>query len=537
MNLIPKPNGKITPQGCELDLSEGLLLNAGSFLPDCAESFYERSGLNSETGPELELMREPGFAPEEYYLAVNTNGIRISASSERGVVWALATVYQAMENGKVPCFTLRESPRYRHRGIMLDVCRHFFSADEVKKLLDEFSLLKINTMHWHLTEDQGWRIESKLYPELHKTSAQYYTQDEIRDVVSYAEKRGIEIIPEVDMPGHMLAAIAAYPHLSCRGKQYSPAKGGGIIKIILCAGKESTFDLLLPVVDEICSLFPSKYFHIGGDEAPKLEWKSCPDCNARLNELGLDSLEDLQGWFTSRVTERLERNGKTAICWNDCLHAKKLPEKLRVQYWLEQQKDGKTQKFLDAGGEVVFSEMYHNYFDYPHSMIPLRRVYNCAPAIDGVSCPDADNVLGVEACVWTERIDTNELLEHRIFPRAFAISEVGWTRETNYEDFEARAGKMVSALRSRGINCAGIDEANIKGDARREEMLSYLDKFFSMENDPEIMATWDEVTEEGEKETDSGDDNEGMMPFLNGFEVMDEIEALKGLFAKLWGDK
>ena len=223
--------------------------------------------------------------------------------------------------------------KYNYRSLHLDCARHFFPIATVKKVIEGISFGNMNVLHWHLSDDHGWRIESKKFPRLHGCSREYYTQEEIKEVVSFAKERGVEIVPEIDMPGHSLALLAAFPEYSCKGESVEMAKARGVYKTILCAGKEDTYAFVEEVLEEIIPLFDSQYFHIGGDEAPKDEWKECPHCNAKMKALGLTNYEDLQGHFTKQVCEILRKHGKTPICWNDALLANNIPEDVTVQYW------------------------------------------------------------------------------------------------------------------------------------------------------------------------------------------------------------
>jgi hexosaminidase len=358
---------------------------------------------------------------------------------------------------------------------MLDSARHFFAVTEVERIIEEMSQVKLNLLHWHLSDDQGWRIESKVFPKLSSLNGQpFYTQDEIRHVVSFAKEQGVEVIPEIDMPGHTTAMIAAYPEVSCRGEPVSLAQGGGIYKVILCAGKERTYSFLFTLLDEVVALFESPYFHLGGDEAPKSEWEQCDDCKAYKEKMGLANFEDLQGHFTARLAELLRQKGKTVMCWNDVLNAAALPENLTVQYWIEWGELKKTAAYYDKGGPVVFSDMFSLYFDYPSSFSSLKKVYNYRPVIGTRDCSDGTNTVGIEACLWSEGIITPQNLETAIFPRLFALAEAGWTRNRDYGDFEKRLIGKLESLTSRGIAFTPLDQSNPEGEARTAAIVQYF---------------------------------------------------------------
>jgi hexosaminidase len=361
---------------------------------------------------------------------------------------------------------------------MLDCVRHFFETAEVERILEEMALVKLNVLHWHLSDDQGWRLESRVYPKLNQVSGPFYTWDEIRGVTAFAKQRGIEVIPEIDLPGHTTALLAAYPELSCRGEPVELGKGGGIYPVILCAGKERVYEFLFPLLDEAAGLFDSPVIHLGGDEAPKGEWQKCPHCTAAVENLKLAGFEDLEGHFISRLAEYLAAKGKRVRCWNDILKAKKLPENLSIQYWVDWDKSGASQSFFDAGGDVVFSDMFSLYFDYPESLNSLEKVYRCEPAIRGRSLTGAANALGLEACIWTERIALPELLETAVFPRLFAMAEAAWSGGGDYAGFEQRLGIKLKSLAERGVAFTPLEDCNPKGEARLEEIKRWFMQTF-----------------------------------------------------------
>lgn len=478
LNIIPKPNGAYQKKEGLLKIKNALGVELGGFHESCLAAFEQRSGCRCNPGADkknLVLEKDKALAPEGYVLNVTPDRVTIKAATETGVIWALTTLAQCMgTDGSVPCFSLSDEPRYGHRGLLLDCCRHYFDAEQVQSVIEQMSLAKMNVLHWHLTEDQGWRIESKVFPQLHEYEGQpYFTQDEIRDVVAFATQRGVDVIPEIDMPGHTLAALAAMPELGCTGKQVRMATTGGVFDDIMCAGKDSTFDIVFKILDEVCELFPSPYFHIGGDEAPKTRWKQCPDCNARLKELGLSDYDQLQSWFTGRLIDYLKTKGKTAMCWNDILRGGNTEQDCIIQYWLEIQKGDSMRDFFDTGGQVIFSDMFHVYLDYPHGMTPMKRVYHYTPYIQKQDCSAAPNTMGIQCCLWTERIETVERLQEQLYPRLFAVAEAGWTQRRDYESFKARLNKKAGELDSAGIHYMPIVLCDPKGKARREQTLDY----------------------------------------------------------------
>lgn len=367
--------------------------------------------------------------------------------------------------------------KYNYRSLHLDCARHFFSVKTVKKVIEGISYGGLNVLHWHLTDDHAWRIESKKFPKLHESSGQYYTQEQIREVIDYAKERGIDVIPEIDMPGHNLALLSVYPEYSCKGKKVTPAKARGVYKTILCVGKDETYLFVEDLLGEMIPLFDSKYFHIGGDEAPKDEWKECPHCNAKMKSFGLTSYEDLQGYFTARVCEVLKKHGKTPIVWNDALLAKNLPEDVIVQYWtIDYAKE--MSNFVDKGGKWIYSDMFELYLDYPHSMIPLRKVYEFEPHLYKYAIPNKDALIGFEACCWAEHIDNEQKLCEHIFPRVFALAEhANGEEHTDYETFKERVREKTKLLEKAGIPYTKEEWWDPKGKARRDDALQF---YFNM---------------------------------------------------------
>ncbi len=324
MNVIPMPNGKYKMEAGSFSFAGGTIkIDLGGFAEESVGVFLARTGLAAAyTGGtaqqagaaiDIAIARESDYAEEEYALCVATNGIQMKAGGARGVIYALATVYQLMDGGiNVPCCEIHDKPRLAYRGLSLDCVRHFFPAAEVKRIIEQISLVKMNVLHWHLTDDQAWRIESKRCPKLHQQfGEEYFTQEDVKDIVAYAAARGVDVIPEIEMPGHASALLSVYPQYSCSGKQVQPATCGGIYPVILCAGEESVYDFIRDLLDELCPLFPAQRFHIGGDEAPKKEWKKCPRCQQKMKDEGLASEADLQGYFSNRVIEMLRAHGKS----------------------------------------------------------------------------------------------------------------------------------------------------------------------------------------------------------------------------------
>ncbi len=442
LNLIPYPSGDVQEkEGC-LRLPQKIGVFFDGFSDRCMAAFCGRCHVSLVPGSFLTLKQNKEYASEEYSLQITKDSVTVEAGSETGVIRALTTVYQLSGEGRVPCCVITDRPRYVHRGLSLDCARHFFSVAEVKKIIEEISLVKMNVLHWHLTDDQGWRIESKKFPELQEVSGEYYTRDEIKDVCRYAEERGVEIIPEIDMPGHVSALLAAYPEYSCRGEKVILAEEGGIFPVILCAGKDKTYAFLEELLDEIVPLFPGRRVHIGGDEAPKDEWLKCPHCQARMKELGLTDIEDLQGWFSARVTDILKKHGKTAVLWNEALCAKTLPREVQIQYWTSQYRDS-MRTFARKGGKWIYSDRSDLYLDYPYSVTSVKKIYDTVFCLGKEDFSESEGLVGPEAAIWSEHIADCGRLENMLFPRIYALAETSWSGKRDYEDFLCRLEKFI----------------------------------------------------------------------------------------------
>ena len=379
---------------------------------------------------------------ESYDLIIKNDVIQIIANSEVGLFRGFTTLRQMMPNsceygGCVSGFFLPEvlvsdSPEFEHRGLLLDCCRHFMDVDFIKKMIDNLALHKMNVLHWHLTEDQGWRIEIDAYPLLTEVGAWrteldgtkhggYYSKEEVRDIIQYAQKRHVEIIPEIELPGHSQAALASYPWLGCTGDQLEVANKWGVFKDIYCAGNDSTIAFLETVLDEVCELFPADRIHSGGDEAPKVRWHSCVKCQKRIKENELKDEYELQTWFIERIGKFLEGKGKRIIGWDEILEGG-LPEGAMVQSWRGM--EGAIEA-VSIGTDVIVSPTSHCYLDYPLSSTNLEEIYSFQPRPEG-TLGGPGRILGGECNMWTERAP-QELVESKVFPRAIGLAEVLWS--------------------------------------------------------------------------------------------------------------
>ena len=410
---------------------------------------------------------------EEYVLTADKNGVQIVGGSEKAVFYAKQTLRQLGE--VCPCVKIEDKPAFPYRGFMLDTVRHIFSVEDTKKLIDAAASVKMNVMHWHLTDDQGFRIYSSRRPDatlkgsVRKSSdfgklkesgeyGGYFTADEMKEIVDYCAERYITVIPEFEIPGHSSALLHAFPQLSCKGEAVEVKTSQGIYEDILCAGNDETLEVVYDILSDILEIFPSEYIHIGGDEAPKARWKECPRCQGRMKKEGLKDEETLQGWFTNQVVEFLKSKGRKAIVWNESLKSGVVDGSVTVQMWMDKKK--LSVDFANDGGRMINSDFFHYYCDYPYGMTPLIKTYNYNPVDRKIK--DKSSVIGVETPIWTEYINNFGHLCHMFFPRVTAVAETGWTYETNKNaaDFQRRFMVYSDILKKIGITPAPPEEWN-----------------------------------------------------------------------------
>jgi len=508
ISIIPQPASVKQPKiaakfsispSTQIVLEGGNLENTAGYLNDYFQQFYHfklkvaktSSGSNAII---LNYDRLDNPLPGAYEMTVNNKGVYIGGDNEEGVFYGVQTLIQLLPvdinksqntNSKlqIPYVSIQDHPRFEYRGMHLDCGRHFFPVSFIKKYIDYIALHKMNYFHWHLTEDQGWRIEIKKYPKLTEVGAWrngtiighypgtgndgihyggYYTQDEVKEVVAYAKKRYITVIPEIEMPGHSSAAIASYPFLSCfpneatkhppqcawsgdsTGKQVQQT--WGVFPDVFCAGKDSTFQFLEDVLDEVIKLFPSKYIHVGGDECPKENWKRCPLCQKRIQDQHLKDEHELQSYFIQRIEKYLNSKGKTLIGWDEILEGGLAPKAVVMSWRGEEGGVAAAQQKHN----VIMTPLYPVYFNLSQSenedsltygeYIPLENVYRYEPVPKELNEQDAKYVLGSQANLWSEYINNGKLAEYMIFPRMSALSEVLWTPKSRRDsaDFERR---------------------------------------------------------------------------------------------------
>lgn len=416
------------------------------------------------------------YNPEAYALSVTPSRVTIMDASGEGVWWGVQTLWQLLppevddargprpEAWTIPVVDIVDEPRFGWRGSLMDVSRHFFPVEEVERYIDLLARYKMNVLHWHLTEDQGWRLAIEAYPRLTEVGAWrtepdgsryggFYTQDEVRHIVEYARQRGVRVVPEIEMPGHASAALVAYPELACADPPEAVPNAWGVFRDIYCVGKPEVFAFLDTVLTEVAGLFPDPYVHIGGDEVPKERWRDCASCQALKEREGLPDDEALQGYFLRRVNETLVRHGKTMVGWDEILEGG-APEGAVVQVWRDMES---VREAVESGHPVVASPTSHAYFDYSPAALPLAQVYSFDPVPDGLS-PEAEAlVLGGEGNLWSEYI-TPANFDLMAFPRVLALAEVLWSPEASgdsaraFADFERRLDEgELPRLRARGV--------------------------------------------------------------------------------------
>ena len=516
-SLIPQPNelnvnaGHFTfNQSTVFYVSPELDSNSLPVIDSFARNLNAISGFQTTSQPLEETETLPkksivfkankDISPEGYELSIQPDGVIIQASDRSGIFYAIQTVKQLLPAAiygdqavsdiqwTLPCVSIKDAPRFGYRGLHIDIARHFFPKEEMKKILDLMALHKQNTLHWHLTDDQGWRIEIKKYPLLTEIGSirnktmigkewdnydttpygGFYTQEDIKEVVKYAEERCINIIPEVDLPGHMMAALAAYPDLGCTGGPYEVSGQWGVREDVLCPGKEKTFTFIEDVLTEVMELFPSEYIHIGGDECPKVRWEKCPKCQARIKAEGLKANDKhkaeffLQSYVMARVEKLLNDNGRKIIGWDEILEGELAPN-VTVMSW----------RGMDGGIEaarlkhpVIMTPNNYVYLDYYPTMNtqdeplaiggynPIDKVYSLEPVPASLNEEERKYIIGAQGNLWTEYILSNEHLEYMLLPRLAALSEVQWTQpeNKNWERFLGNLDHILAIYNEMGAN-------------------------------------------------------------------------------------
>ena len=471
VNIVPKPLNVETGDGSfTVDAATVVTVGRDASLRSVGELFAAMiepvtgravKVKTAADGAKIALAVDPELGEEEYVLRVTPAGADVRGGSPKGVLYGLQSLRQLVIEGEgtVPAVTVKDKPYFGYRGAMLDVCRHFMPVEDVKAFIDILAMHKLNRFHFHLTDDQGWRIEIKRYPRLteiggYRTRTQiggfhedpityeqgryggYYTQDEIREVVAYAAERHIAVIPEIEMPGHATAALAAYPELACGHgpKSFETSGRWGVLDDVFCPGKEQTFEFLEGVLDEVLDLFPSKLIHIGGDECPRVSWKECPDCRARMEDEGIEDEAGLQTYLTLRIGRHLEAKGRRLIGWDEILDGELAPGAV-VMSW-RGTRGGiaaarrRHEVIMTPSTSLSFDTKATDSYDEPvslsSSLLPLEKIYGYDPD-EGIAPEDRRYLLGVQANLWTEFIRTEGRASFQLLPRIYALAEIAWS--------------------------------------------------------------------------------------------------------------
>ncbi|MHB8206379.1 beta-N-acetylhexosaminidase [Mucilaginibacter sp.] len=491
ISIIPQPlntyqkkgDFKLTPSTIiQTDVNDAQSLSIGKMLSDNIYEFTKQrfpvkdlNGKQQRNVIILKIDKHNQLGEEGYNLLVSSNKINLTSSNPHGLFYAMETLIQllpAKPSGeiKISGVAIEDKPRYPHRGMLLDVGRTFYSVDFVKKFIDYLAFHKMNTFHWHLTEDQGWRIEIKRYPKLTQVGAWrdgtligklddlphrydgkrtggFYTQDQIKDIVAYAKQRFIEVIPEIEMPGHAQAALAAYSALSCSGGPFEVSQLWGVRNDIYCAGNEQTFTFLEDVLTEICDLFPSQYIHIGGDECPKIRWENCAKCQARMKSEGLTNEAELQNYFINRIAKFLQTKNKKIIGWDEILNPG-ISESATIMSWRGTKGGIAAAKSKHNVIMAPESMVYFDYYQGDPSLEPvaigglttLQKVYNYDPTPKELDKDEQKYIQGAEGALWTEYVTSPAYAEYMLMPRMAALAEIMWTTDENknWESFKQR---------------------------------------------------------------------------------------------------
>ena len=517
VNIIPKPVSLKVKQGTfKLDKNTVIVIkdegdrDAADFLAGYLQKFYglTLNVTNNASGNYISLSTKKFIkAPENeehYMLNGSTKNIVIEGDSYAGTFRGVQSLIQLLPVKKgsalqLPLVTISDQPRLKYRGLMLDVARHFFDVDFVKQYIDFIALHKMNRFHWHLTDDQGWRVEIKKYSKLTEVGAYrngtiigrypgtgndnihyggFYTQEQIKDVVAYAAKRHITVIPEIEMPGHGKAALASYPNLGCTGGPYEVKQTWGVEEDVYCAGNDSVFSFMQDVLDEVIPLFPSEYIHVGGDECPKNRWKTCPKCQKRIKDNNLKDEHQLQSYFVQRIEKYVNSKGKKIIGWDEILEGGLAPN-ATVMSWRGEEGGIEAAK---QDHDVIMTPGSHVYLDHSQSnkedsvtiggYTSIQKVYSYEPVPRVLNEQQKKHVLGAQGNVWTEYMKNPRKVEYMIFPRLSALSEVLWTpaASKNWNDFEKRLGTQFKRYDLWGVNYsrALFTDLRIKVDPKKK---------------------------------------------------------------------
>lgn len=508
VNIIPKPAEIIMQHGCDFIFDSQIKIFHNSeasggiarMLQNSLRELYDFEAAVNKSGKRkggVNFLLSYDFAAEHYRMTITEQAIVIEGGVS-GLFYGLQSLMQILPPGgfgPIPCLTINDGPRFAYRGAMLDVGRYYYPADYIKRYIDLASKYKINTFHWHLTEDSGWRIEIEKYPQITYYGAYrrgtnatrgenpndrlpvggYYTRREMKEIVEYARERNVTIIPEIDMPGHTMALLAAFPEISCRGERIIPTEYWGIQKDVLCAGNPDTYRIVFDILDELIEIFPSGIIHIGGDEAPKDRWKECPKCQTMIKERGLKDEDELQSYFIRQLSDYLASKGRRIMGWDEILEGGLAPGAI-VMSW-RGEAGGITAARM--GHEVVMApttHMYHDYYQgdhrteplniFEHTFTPLDKVYHYEPCSEKIPAEYRKYVIGVQGNMWSEYIHKTEKVEYMAYPRLLALAEVGWSSpEKDWNDFRRRLKSSLATLESYDVNFRIPEPIGLDGGA------------------------------------------------------------------------
>lgn len=528
LNVVPYPNevqmgeGVFDAKGAAVTYDQAIEAPAVNVITAFAEKLSVVSGVQNAVSAGTAdngfvFVQNDEVPSEAYVLDVKPGCVKVEASGLRGFNYAIQTIKQMLPveifgNGPapkaswtIPAVYVKDEPRFAYRGMHLDECRHFFGIDEVKRYLDVMEIHKLNKFHWHLTEDQGWRIEIKKYPRLTEVGSirkgtcikkdftshdgvpygegMWYTQDQIREVVAYAAAKGIDVIPEIDLPGHMIAALAAYPELGCTGGPYEVWTRWGVSEDLLCAGNEKVYEFLEDILSEVCEMFPGEYIHIGGDECPKVRWEQCPKCQAKIKALGLKDKNGykaehfLQSYVMSRMSEFLNAKGRKVIGWDELLEGEAAPNST-IMSWRGEEGGIEATRL---GHDAIMTPSTYFYLDYYQSAdlenepfgiggyLPVERCYSYEPYPKDMTDEQKKHILGVQANMWTEYIAEVDHLYYMLLPRMAALSEVQWCAadRKDWGRFHNAAGNFCSIYEMMGYNYA-THILQVSGEAKAD---------------------------------------------------------------------
>ena len=456
---------------------------AGLLASDLEEALGKKPEISVKKG-NIILATDSAMPKEGYRIECGKDALKITGGSPAGVLYGAKTVYKALPSpgegrAALPAAVVEDSPEYPYRGFMVDVARHFFSVDYLKELIDIMSLHGINVFHWHLTDDQGWRVPVPGYPKLTEVGSfrpgtivapgsdeydtipveGFYTEEEMKEIVRYAADRQITVIPEIDLPGHMLAALASYPELGCTGGPYEVPQRFGVFEDVLCPGKDATIAFAKAVLEEVMDIFPSEYIHLGGDECPKERWEECPDCQARIKALGINAIKgkskeaQLQTWFMDQMRSTLKARGRKMMGWDEVLEG--TPDKdIVVCAWTS---PSAVSRSASEGHPTIVCPIQHYYFSNPRfnklqGRESISRVYDFNIVPDGLTPEQAGNIIGSQACIWTEWVADSTKMEWEMLPRLAAVAESQWGCPKDLDAFLPRLKRMTELYDRRGWN-------------------------------------------------------------------------------------